>query len=850
MPSRRIRRLLLWAAVLTVVAALLPPFINANRFRNKLADTIMRSIGRPVQMGDVHFRLLPQPGFVINNLAITDDPAFSNEPVLRAESVTASLRLISLWRGRLEISKLSLDTPSLNLVESADGHWNVESILVRAAQVPAAPTANPKPENRPRFPYIEADNGRINFRVGQEKRPHVLMDADFSFWLESEGQWNMRLEATPTRTDQHLTDTGLIQAQGWFRRGATLATTQMQLNVNAEKAQLGQWTSLLSGRDRGWRGDAQLQAQLEGTVSDFTINARMAVRDFHRHDIANGDSLDAKVDCAGRIILSAPAPKATLGCKAPVSTGSIMIAGDVSPRRDPDYDLNVTFNDVPMSSFVSLYRRVKRDVPEDLTAQGTFKGDYHLTKTAGLPVSGTGTGKVTGLTVESDARAKTLAFGNFDVQFMGATLSRLKKPTPPLPAELVVGSTGLRLGGTVPVYLTARVSTSQIKVEAIGDADLNELVVASSMFGLADPRYKLTGFANFNLGLQGVFAGFAPPIITGNVVLRQTRTQVDGVAAPILIQSASLQLSSDVVQVQKLSARLEGTNTIAEGTIQIPRGCEGSACISTFDLKAAELSLEELNRVLNPRYRSTDWLALPLRIFQGKPVRTSRLMTLRAQGKIAIGRLVVKNLVATRAMADLAFDHGRIALTNLQADLLSGKHTGEWHADLTGGEPEFRGHGTIDNLPLAQINGLLRSPLGTGTVHLVYDLSLFGADADSLRRSATGTGEFRWSNGSWRTAAGSVLLQFTNWTGRLNLVGSAVQVDGSVMQTRTGPYKVSGKVGLDRALSLRLDGQRSQLLLTGNVQSVSATQETAALPARDPASNLKSDAASAKKLRN
>ncbi|MEO6119941.1 MAG: AsmA family protein, partial [Terriglobales bacterium] len=164
MSPKRARRFAAGIIILLLAATLLPPFINANRFRNRLADTIRLSLGRPVNLGDVHFTLLPRPGFVISNLAIADDPAFSAEPVLRAESVTASLRLTSLWRGRLEISRLRFEFPSLNLVRAADGRWNVESILRQASQVPAAPTATPRPEGRPRFPYIEAVNGRINFR--------------------------------------------------------------------------------------------------------------------------------------------------------------------------------------------------------------------------------------------------------------------------------------------------------------------------------------------------------------------------------------------------------------------------------------------------------------------------------------------------------------------------------------------------------------------------------------------------------------------------------------------------------------------------------------------------------------
>lgn len=845
MSGKRARRLAVWAIVALIAATLLPPFINANRFRNRLVDTIQRSIGRPVNMGDVHFTLLPRPGFVISNFSVTDDPAFSAEPVLRAESVSASLRLTSLWRGRLEISRLSFDLPSLNLVRSAEGRWNVQSILRQASQVRAAPTAAPRPEVRPRFPYIEASNGRINFREGQEKLPHALMDADFSLWLESEDQWNMRLEARPTRTDASLRDTGNLRLSGQIRRAETLALTPLSLEVELENAQLGQWTTLLTGRDHGWRGSTDLQAELKGTVSDLAFTANIEVSDFHRHDIATGDALEARITCKGSAFIgrASAAGMTDLDCAMPLGGGAASLRGKVSFARNPDYDLKASFRAVPMSSFANLYRRVKRDVPPDLTAEGSFTGDYSFvrTSTTGF-LSASGEGRVTGLRLDSDSRNASLFFAPFDVGF-----PRLKKLTDA--PELIVGPAGIRLGGAMPVYVSAHVTMAGILAEAKGDADLNQLLLGASIFGLADPRYKASGLANINLTVQGPFTD-STPVVMGSAQLRQVTTLVDGVAAPLLVQSASLQLGPDALAIQKLSARLEGTNTIVEGSLAAPRNCPSSAgCESTFDLKTAELNLDDLNRLLNPRYRSPDWLSLPLQMFGSRAVKTSRLMTLQSRGRVAIGRLVVKNIIATRANAEIVFAKGKITVSAFEADLLSGKHKGTWQADLTGSEPVFLGKGTVDALPLAHLNALLRSPLGTGTVALTYELKLQGADAESLRRSAAGTAAFRWTNGSWRTEGLSPAVQFTDWSGKLNIRDEIVDLTSSVMQVRGDAYLASGRVTFDRELSLRLRGTRDQMVWSGTLQNASLTIEPVdALPAQDSASNLKN--ATPRKARN
>src|SRR5882762_11723074 len=146
---------------------------GASHLKARLAGSIGGALGRQVEIGTVHIRLLPQPGFDLQNLVVYDDPAFSAEPMLRAGEVTAILRLTSLVRGRLEIARLDLTEPSLNLVHGENGRWNLETLLEHAAQTPLAPTANAGSGPRPEFPYIEASSGRINFKNRQEKKPYA-----------------------------------------------------------------------------------------------------------------------------------------------------------------------------------------------------------------------------------------------------------------------------------------------------------------------------------------------------------------------------------------------------------------------------------------------------------------------------------------------------------------------------------------------------------------------------------------------------------------------------------------------------------------------------------------------------
>src|SRR5271166_6140736 len=91
------------AALIVLTLFLLRP--GASRLKSRIIAAISAGLGRPVDISSVHIRLLPTPGFDLENLVVYDDPSFGAEPMLRAGEVTADLRLTSLLRGRLEIAR-------------------------------------------------------------------------------------------------------------------------------------------------------------------------------------------------------------------------------------------------------------------------------------------------------------------------------------------------------------------------------------------------------------------------------------------------------------------------------------------------------------------------------------------------------------------------------------------------------------------------------------------------------------------------------------------------------------------------------------------------------------------------
>src|ERR1700761_5889218 len=196
-----LRRWIPLAILFLIVVFVLPPLINLNRYQHRIAENIGRTIGRPVRISSVKLHLLPLPGLEFSDFTVREDPRFGAEPTLRSSSVVADLRLLSLWRGRMEVSRIHFEDASLNLVREPNGGWNIAPILVQASQIPNAPTGQRFAGPKPRFPYIDAENARINFKQANEKKSLSFNNAELSISLTSDDQWQVHFQAQPVRTD-------------------------------------------------------------------------------------------------------------------------------------------------------------------------------------------------------------------------------------------------------------------------------------------------------------------------------------------------------------------------------------------------------------------------------------------------------------------------------------------------------------------------------------------------------------------------------------------------------------------------------------------------------------------------
>ena len=517
-PSRR--RVLTVVGVLLALVLLvtLPPLVNVNRFRRQIAGSVSASLGRPVRIDSVALTMLPMPGFTLHTFIVGEDPAFGAEPVIRADSVRLTLRWSSLWRRRVEFSRITLDDPSVNLVHLPDGRWNLETILLQAARMQAAPTGQKGSGVTPRFPYIEATGARVNVKEGVEKLPLSLTEAKFALWLPEPEQWRLRLEGKPTRTDASPKDTGLLQVEGTLGRAGTLGAVPVDLEGEWSAAPLGAASELLMGHDAGLRGEMTLSASLHGRVGDGAVETRLRVKHLRRSEFVPERTLTVDLSCAAE---AAGLLHELRGVRCSWPSGAaesgLQLSGAVPDVFHPEgAQGRAVLRDVPVSSLLDGLRVASPRVSPELEAGGTLAGDVSCCAN-GLPsgslavtnarlVVGEAAPVVDGTVAGTFGSAGE--FGEFTVGPVALALGG------PAPATLeVVGSWGgyrMRLTGAV---LRSRLEALAAAMPQFGDGLAEALGPVAGGVAAPEQPVRLDLQAVRAWGGAQTWSAVAPPVV-------------------------------------------------------------------------------------------------------------------------------------------------------------------------------------------------------------------------------------------------------------------------------------------------------------------------------------------------
>ena len=151
--------------IIIASAVIFATTFDVNQYRGRIQSELEKRLGRQVTLGDMHLSLLP-PSFRVRNLAIADDPRLKSEkPFVQAQELDVAVKLLPLLHKSVEVSSLSLQRPTVELIKNAQAIWNFASI--GQAQEQNAPTTN---EKQPSAPPSQPSTGE------NQKSQQLLLD--------------------------------------------------------------------------------------------------------------------------------------------------------------------------------------------------------------------------------------------------------------------------------------------------------------------------------------------------------------------------------------------------------------------------------------------------------------------------------------------------------------------------------------------------------------------------------------------------------------------------------------------------------------------------------------------------
>ncbi|HEV2278956.1 MAG TPA: AsmA family protein [Acidobacteriaceae bacterium] len=821
------------AAILVCVlllAIFVPPLVSLRKYRRSVSASLSGALGRPVAIGSMQLRLLPTPGITMSGFTVAEDPAFGYEPVLHANSVIASLRFASLWRGRLEVSRISLDEVSLNLVKNAAGQWNIESVLTRASQVPNEPTGNARPGPNPRFPYIEASDARINFKDGVEKRPFSLLNAEFAMWQANQDEWRIRLKAQPVRTDLqlHLSDTGQLTLEGSLRRAASLDAMPVNVHAVWSGAQMGQVTMLLAGMDAGWRGDVDIVATAGGTVSDLALTTQLQIGNLRRQEFQPANPLAVTATCRSQYERAQKTFR-DISCFVPAGGGHLLLTGSAQGFSNTQLDLRLEVNQTPAELPVSLLALLRPSVG-NVSATGRINGSFHLVR--GPEPLFTGDAGTGGLTVTYSGSTVTLPRLHFVAQGGAAPeikgkRKRAKANPPAAPAQpfsLALEKFPFPAGEPQPLNISGDFSRSGFLLRLNGAAAVDRLMSAGHVFGFSRGTFAVAkgkARAELNTTIAGGWitplSGSGPGLITtGTVRVTALDLRAPFLRAPLEVVSADINLTPDEIAWQNATFRYSGLNL--HGSAAFPANCGQTApCSATVSLDAADLNGAALEGAIH-----RTGTGLFGNIFSGSPPAWPPV-----QGDIQIGTLALGRLLLHKVSANVSVEGAALSIRSCDAAGLGGTVHATGDMSVVDGTPHWNLDLRFTGIKAGDAGSLFEEQWGSGTANGELHLKTNGYTTADLVSSAAGEFQMTWLNGGLLGVDPPMpLARFGRWTAAGTVQQQTITLTSGGIGANRGPIvdPVTGTIRFNRQLNLSVHTKNGSLRVSGTLSHPVAEQ--------------------------
>lgn len=120
--------LVIGIVVVVLVGILLLLVFNLGAIVNRNKDALItraeQQLGREITIGEIGVKLWGGLGVRLDDFTVADDPAFSDEPFVRARSLQVDVQILPLLRKELKIKRITLHDPVIRVIRGEGGTLN------------------------------------------------------------------------------------------------------------------------------------------------------------------------------------------------------------------------------------------------------------------------------------------------------------------------------------------------------------------------------------------------------------------------------------------------------------------------------------------------------------------------------------------------------------------------------------------------------------------------------------------------------------------------------------------------------------------------------------------------------
>ena len=836
---RRYGRTAAVAVVLLVAAQVgVSLLASTHRMHGYLIARLERAFGRPVEVRRFSVQILPIPEVDAIGVTIGEDPAFGHEYFLRAENMAASLRWMGLLRGHLEFGTMSLTRPSLILVRNAQGRWNLEDWLppVKAKPGDAGTFYGPHQPVEPthHLQRIEFDEGRVNFKEGEEKRPFAFTGVSGSVEQVSPGRWELRLEAQPWRSGVTLQSTGILQVRGDVA-GTSARLQPAQIQLHWGRASIADLFRLATGNDPGVRGEFAVDGHAsvgkenpgDAAAGEWQFELQARTTQIHRWDLTErNDNPRVNLSLKGKWNLVAGTGHADeMSVELPGS--SLHGSADLQIAGPLEWSARIDRAGVQASDLLAWYRAFQPGVAEEVTAEQFFSGEGTV---QGWPLQWEGTRIASdGGSLRLPEFQQPVRIGEvrgemrgekFSVEPVRVTLGpAAKEAAPPAKTEKLAakGRTAGEPANSVELRFAHDFAAGHGDLWIEGRLDkLQDFFKAAAAMGhTLNHGWELSGGVATAMDLNWEH-GFLRRQWNGTVELKKAELQAAGLNQPLKLEEVSLEWKDG--QRGATISRAEGFGATWSGGIKEAAALNASGGSDWgFRLHADHLDATELDRWFGPRARP-NWLQRLLPSLLGnnntgaKP--SELLRRISAEGEMSVDSATIEKVKLGKVNAKLAFHDLHLEVSEVEAQWAGGTVRGGMMAVFSA-SPKYEIAAGFDGVNLAQVPWAAHwTERWAGTAKGTLQLTTKGVGREELLQGLEGRGEIKLKGVEFRgwdvassMEAGTPRMGVSRWTsgeGEFAVKDRAVNFEGIRLESPKGEMELAGTLSFGQEAKITI----------------------------------------------